>query len=275
MTTTEDAIVTRAVSRDGTEIGYWTTGEGPPLVLVHGMSADHTRWDALRPHLEPHVTVHALDRRGRGASDDGSDYAIEHEYEDVAAVVDAVAETAGSAVAVYGHSSGGVYAFGAARLTSNLGRLVCYEGWPTVDPAPFLAPAELVARLEELLAQDDREAVVEAVARELAHMTDDEIAAYRAQPSWPARVAAAHTIPREARTLRALTLDPAQAGSVTAPTLLLVGGDSPAWKSEAQALAATLPDARVAVLGGQGHAADALAPELVAETILPFLRQPH
>jgi pimeloyl-ACP methyl ester carboxylesterase len=113
------------------------------------------------------------------------------------------------------------------------------------------------------------------VGRELAHMTDEEIAAYRAQPSWPARVAAAHTIPREMRVTDAAALDPDQAARITVPTLLLVGGDSPAWRSEAGSLAAALPDARVAVLGGQGHAADALAPELVAETILPFVRAPH
>jgi pimeloyl-ACP methyl ester carboxylesterase len=71
------------VSADGTEIGYWTSGEGPPLVLVHGSMGDHTRWDSLRPHLEPHFTVHAMDRRGRGASGDGPDYRIEREYEDV------------------------------------------------------------------------------------------------------------------------------------------------------------------------------------------------
>jgi pimeloyl-ACP methyl ester carboxylesterase len=44
-------------SRDGTEIAYWTTGKGPPLVVVHGTPADHTRWRPLLPYLEPHFTV--------------------------------------------------------------------------------------------------------------------------------------------------------------------------------------------------------------------------
>lgn len=270
---TSATTVTRVVSRDGTEVGLFTSGEGPPLVLVHGTASDHTRWDALRGHLEPHVTVHAMDRRGRGVSGDGPDYAIEREYEDVAAVVDAVAEAVRSAVDVYGHSYGGVYAFGAATLTSNVRRLVLYEGWPTAGPAPFLPPTELVTRLEALLAEGDREAVVEAVARELANMTDEEIAAYRAQPSWPARVAAAHTIPREAATVRELSIDPAQVASITAPTLLLIGEHSSDWASEAHGLAEVLRTAHVAVLDGQGHAADALAPELVAEHVLRFLHE--
>ena len=63
-------INTSVSSRDGTEITYWTSGGGPPLVLAHGAPADHTRWRPLLPYLEPYVTVHAIDRRGRGASGD-------------------------------------------------------------------------------------------------------------------------------------------------------------------------------------------------------------
>ena len=102
-------MITRVASRDGTEIR--TSGDGSPLVLVHGTPADHTRWQPMLPHLEPHVTVHAIDRRGRGASGDGPEYRLEREYEDVAAVVDAVAP-AGTRVDVYGHSHGGIVAFG-------------------------------------------------------------------------------------------------------------------------------------------------------------------
>ena len=72
MTGTAGTTMTRTVSRDGTAIGWWTSGEEPPLVLVHGAVADHRRWRPLLPYLEPHATVHALDRRGRGASGDAS-----------------------------------------------------------------------------------------------------------------------------------------------------------------------------------------------------------
>ena len=87
MTGTTEATVTRVASRDGTEIGWWTSGEGPPLVLVHGAVADHTRWRPLLPYLEAHATVHAMDRRGRGASGDAPVYDLAREFEDVAAVV--------------------------------------------------------------------------------------------------------------------------------------------------------------------------------------------
>lgn len=69
-----------------------------------------------------------MDRRGRGASGDGPVYHLGREFEDVAAVVDAVAAAAGSAVNVLGHSFGGLCAFGGATLTANVRRLVLYEG---------------------------------------------------------------------------------------------------------------------------------------------------
>jgi pimeloyl-ACP methyl ester carboxylesterase len=115
MASDEKSSMLRVRSPDGSEIASWQTGSGSPLVLVHGTPADHTRW---RPLLPPdgvrccriwrsHFTVHAVDRRGRGASTDSPDYAIEREFEDIAAVVDAVAATTRSAVSVYGHSRGG------------------------------------------------------------------------------------------------------------------------------------------------------------------------
>jgi pimeloyl-ACP methyl ester carboxylesterase len=272
MTGTAEATMTRVVSRDGTEIAYWTSGEGPPLVLVHGAVADHRRWRPLLPHLEPHACVHALDRRGRGASGDAPGYDLAREFEDVAAVVDAVAEASGSAVDLYGHSYGGLCAYGAATLTANVRRLVLYEGWPPTDPAARELPAGVGERLDALLAEGDQDAVVETMFREVVRMPEAELSALRAQPSWPARVAAAPTIARELRALTRVAFDPAQAARITAATLLLTGADSrDPFAADTGAVAAALPDARVVVLEGQQHVADILAPELVAAVIQRFL----
>jgi len=212
MVSTDDASVTRVKSRDGTEIAYWTSGEGPPLMLVSGMTADHTTWRALSPYLEPHAAVHAMDRRGRGASGDGAEYDLGREFEDVAAVVDAVAEVSGSAVDVLGHSFGGLCAFAGAALTTSLRRLVLYEGWPVTDPQDF--PPGLEERLDALLAQGDREAVLEAFMREVVELSEDERSAFRAQPEWQNRLAVAYTITREHRTEAQAAFDPEQAAAV-------------------------------------------------------------
>jgi pimeloyl-ACP methyl ester carboxylesterase len=272
MAGTAEATMTRVASRDGTEIAVWTSGHGPPLVLVHGAVADHTRWRPLLPHLEPHVTVHAMDRRGRGASGDAPGYAIEREFEDVAAVVDAVADASGSAADLYGHSFGGLCAFGGATLTAGIGRLVLYEGWPPADARARELPPGVGGRLDALLAEGNRDAVVETMFREVVLMPDAEITALRAQPAWPARVAAAPTIVRELRAIPQVPFDPGQAARIAVPTLLLTGSDSDdPFAADLATVAAALPDARIGVLDGQRHVADILAPELFARRLLAFL----
>jgi len=199
-------------------------------------------------------------------------YALEREFEDVAAVVDAAAEASGSAVDVYGHSHGGFCAFGAATLTSNIRRLVLYEGWPVPNPAVFALPAEIEQRMDVLLAEGNRDAVVETVFSHFELMSDETLKAFRAAPSWPGRVAAAHTITREFRAEARARLDPAVAGKITVPVLLLVGEKSsdPA-KASVETVASALPDARILVLDGQEHVADVLVPEVFAGHVLAFL----
>lgn len=263
----------RVASRDGTRIAFWTTGTGPPLVLVHGTTSNHSTWHPLLPYLEPHATIHAMDRRGRGASDDGPVYDLAREFEDVAAVVDAAASASGSPVDVLGHSFGGLCAFGAATLTPNVGRLVLYEGWPSPDPGAVAYAPDVARRLDALLAAGDHEAAIATFYREVVMMSDDELDEFRALPSWHDRVAAAHTIPREDAAVAAAPLDPEQAATVTVPVLMLVGGDSPDTLAADPGIVATaLPDARIVVLEGQQHIAHRLIPEAFAAHVVAFLR---
>ena len=261
------------VSRDGTEIACWTTGDGPPLLLVHGTTGIHERFAPLLPFLEPHRTVHTMDRRGRGASGDAPDYDLEREFEDVAAVVDAIAEASGSPVDVYGHSYGGECAFGAALLTSNIRSLVLYEGWPPVAPEKLVFPREVEERLGVLVTAGEREAALEMFFREVVKVPEAEIALIKTQPSWPARVATVHTIIREIRAFYADRFDPVRAAKVTVPVLLLTGSDSPdEIRDDPETVASALPDARIVVLEGQQHLGDVVAPQVFADQVLAFLR---
>lgn len=89
MSENAEARLTHVRSADGTEIAVRVSGAGRPLVMVPGITSDHTTWRLAAPLLSREVCVHAVDRRGRGDGGDGPDYAIEREYDDVAAVVDA------------------------------------------------------------------------------------------------------------------------------------------------------------------------------------------
>ena len=132
----EDVVSQESVtSKDGTPIAYWRSGDGPPLVLVHGTAADHHRWTPVLPAFEQHFTVCAVNRRGRGGSGDSSDYAIEREFEDMAAVVDSLGEPAN----LLGHSYGALCALEAAPLTRHVRKLVLYE--PPMDVTDEQIPA--------------------------------------------------------------------------------------------------------------------------------------
>jgi pimeloyl-ACP methyl ester carboxylesterase len=252
-------------SRDGTAIAVWTTGEGPPLVLVHGTAADHTRWAPILPPLQEHFTVYAMDRRGRGQSGDAHDYALEREFEDVAAVV----ESAGEDVNLLGHSGGGLCALEATLLTNAVRRLILYEpSMGVVVPNP-----QVVDRLEAFLEKGDRDGLLISFFGEVVGAPPEQIAQMRSLPAWEARRAAAHTIPRELRADIAYAFDPERFREVRVPTLVLEGGDSSApFKAANELVRAALPDCRVAVMPGQRHAAMDTGTELFTAEVLNFLQ---
>jgi pimeloyl-ACP methyl ester carboxylesterase len=177
------------VSRDGTSIAAWRSGEGPPVVLIHGAAADHNRWAPVLPALEERFTVFAVDRRGRGRSGDANDYALEREFEDVVAVV----ESTGEAVDVLGHSYGGICAVEAALLTDRIRKLVLYE-----PPMGFLvSPPHVVEQLQALLEAGRRDELLAFFMQEVAGLPTDQVELMRSLPAWGARLDAADTIPRE------------------------------------------------------------------------------
>lgn len=261
-----------ATSRDGTQIGFERSGGGPPLVLIHGTSADRTRWAPVRPALEQHHSVYAVDRRGRGLSGDAAEYALEREYEDVAAVIDLVAGETGLPVDVFGHSYGALVSIEAALLTAHVRRLVLYEP-PVPTGIQFYEDGQR-ERLQTLLDGDEREAVLVAFFREVVGLSDAEMAAMRAAPSWSARIEAAHTIPREFEDAD-YAFDPTRLARLTQPVLLLAGTASePFLKRATEAVNAALPNSRVELMEGEGHVAITTAPDLVARIVLDFLNGP-
>jgi pimeloyl-ACP methyl ester carboxylesterase len=250
---------------DGTPIAFSRSGSGPPLVLLHGSSGDHTSFRFVAPLLEDRFTVVVVDRRGRGASGDSPGaYRIDQEFADVAAIVDAI----GGPVDVFGHSYGGTVALGAALLSSNLRRLVVYEA----DPGIPSLDDPIGARLEALDAAGDREGIVELVMTEFMGFRADELAAYRVSLVWPARVASAHTVLREIRAEGAWRPDPAAFAARALPALLLAGSESGgAERLGTQAVHDLLPGSTVVVLEGHGHGATLTAPEVVAAEVARFL----
>jgi pimeloyl-ACP methyl ester carboxylesterase len=275
-------------SRDGTPIAVFeitaaapavpaaSESGHPPLLLVHGATADHTTWRAVGPRFAATRRVFAMDRRGRGASGDAPAYAIEREYEDVAAVADALgASSPTGAVDVAGHSYGGRCALGASLLTPAIRRLVVYEGAPVPRGMSYRPPG-LVDAVRGALERGDKEGALSAFLAGIVGMSAEGLDAYRREPVWPDRVEAAHTILREVEAEATDAASIETLASVRAPVLLILGSISRSpFRIGTDALAARLADARVTVIDGAAHAAHHThVPEFVA-LVERFLDAPH
>jgi pimeloyl-ACP methyl ester carboxylesterase len=261
----------RFVSRDGTPIAVFGEGAGPPIILVHGTAGDHTTFRVLGPRLAEVLTVWAMDRRGRGASGDTPPYSIEREFDDVAAVAEALAEEIGGPIPVFGHSYGGRCALGAALLTDAVGSVICYEGAPA-PPSLSYHPNGIEDRLRSHLAAGDGDALVATFMSEIVGMTREELDAYRANPIWPTRVAAAGTIPRELDAEAEAPASLERLGAVRQPVLQLLGSASlPIFRVATVALDARLADGRIVEIAGAKHAAHHTHPDAVVDAIRAFL----
>ena len=243
-------------SADGTAIAYSRHGDGPAVVLVGGGLDDGAENAPLAEELAARFTVFNYARRGRGESGDTPPYAVEREFDDLAALI----ELAGGTAHVYGVSSGGALALEAAAAGVAIDRLAVYEvpygmgeGWP-----------EYVSSLRRLLADDRRGDALELFMR-LAGSSEEAIAGARASSLWPGLERLAHTLAYDAACLG----DGEAMPSVTQPVLVATGGGGAFFEAAGDALAASLPDAERVVLGGQSHVAD---PKAVAPVLERFFR---
>jgi pimeloyl-ACP methyl ester carboxylesterase len=256
---TPSHVETRSVG--GAAIGAEAVGTGPSLVLIHGSTADHTRWAPLVPLLRDEFTLVMVDRRGRGFSAAGepADYAIQDEGADILSILEAVPGPA----LVFGHS------YGATATLSVLDRLpaaavLLYEP-PFATPGHDVFTDDQLTRWQATLEAGEREALLENFYREALRFDDAAIDALRPLPMWQARLAAVHTVVREARAVREFR--PPQLDSPVPVRLLLGEVTTPHLAASTRAAAAAIRGSELAILPGQGHVAIDTASELIARHV--------
>lgn len=245
-------------SADGTRIAYETEGDGPPLILLHGGSATRHSWGALRPQLADDFRLIVPDRRGRGESDDGTEYALDREVDDLRALIDAV----DGDVSVFGHSFGGLVALAAAGETA-MDRLVLYE--PSILVGDH-AGDDLSARMRERVAVDGEQAAMKLFYREGAGIPEPE-----QLPIWPEQVefGLVDTVIRENAAVEAYDM-PAEV-AIDTPTLLVAGERGPPHLRDAvRTLDDRLPQSELVELDGVGHVGTLSAPDQVATAVQAF-----
>jgi pimeloyl-ACP methyl ester carboxylesterase len=255
-------------SADGTSIAVEILGSGLPFVIVNGALSDRASVATLVPLIAQGHAVHAWDRRGRGDSSDTPPYAVAREVEDLAAVVD----HAGGPVDLYGHSSGCYLAIKGVLGGLPVRRLVLHEPPFVVTDDRSRPPPDLPGRLADLVAAGDRAGAVRLFYERAAALTPEAVDRIAAGPGWTSLIGLAHTLPYD--TILTGTSQPDGRGldQIDVPTLVVLGGASAPWMAAStRMVAATIPDARLVVLEGQGHVA---AAEVLAPEVLRFLDQP-
>jgi pimeloyl-ACP methyl ester carboxylesterase len=265
-------FVGKVFSKDGTAIAFDRIGDGPPVILVDGALCYRGMGQSgqLAKLLARYFTVFTYDRRGRGESGDTPpSYAVEREVEDLAALLN----EAGGAAFVWGMSSGAALALEAANRLKGIKKLALYE-------APFIVDHTRPTT------EDDWDLISAAVA---ADQRSDAVKLFLKSagvpgfvralmpliiPVWLKLKAVAHTLPYDGAILRdnqrGEPLPASQWASVMIPTLVMDGGNSPAWMLHAnRSLASVLPNAQYQTLQGQTHM---LKPKAHAPTLVEFFK---
>lgn len=259
-----------APSKDGTAIAYERAGTGPAVVLVGGGLTDRTENAPLVPALAEHHTVVNYDRRGRGASGDGSAYDVGREVEDIDALIAATGGTAH----LYGVSSGGALALEAAAAGSSVGKVAVYDVPYNVAPDWPEAWKSYADELDRAHAAGDRGSAVEAFLR-VTGTPQEEIAGMRTAPFWSDLEAMAHTLRYDAACLGTGQPPVHRLATIRQPTLVLTGDERApeaarwvlALDEAADAITNAIQGAERETLAGQGHVAD---PDAVAARLLRF-----
>ena len=257
----------KVISKDGTQIAYDKTGQGPALIIVAGAFQGRMAMGAYAEPLSEKFTVYNYDRRGRGDSGDTLPYAIRREVEDL----DALIQEAGGSAFVFGGSSGGVLTLDAAAHGLDIKKLAVYEPPFVVDNSRDPVAGDMVDQLKNLVASGRRGEAAELFMTKGSLMPAGMVVGMRAQPFWSEIEAVAHTLVYDATimdgTMRGTPLPVDRWAIITIPTLVIYGGAGPAWsRNAAEALVRLLPHAEGQILEGEFH-------QLTPEVLTPVLEK--
>jgi 2-succinyl-6-hydroxy-2,4-cyclohexadiene-1-carboxylate synthase len=271
--------VTR-IAVNGVHLNVEVSGEGPPLLLLHGFSGSAATWT---PHLEawPGFTAIAVELLGHGASDCPADrrrYRMERCLDDLVALLDRLPISGGRRLAVLGYSMGGRVALRLAlRAPERLWALVLESASPGIeDASERAARVRSDADLADDIERDGLEAFVErwqalplfASQARLPVAVRDELRRQRLQND-PRGLAGS------LRGLGAGQQEPvlARMDEIRIPVLLLTGALDDKYCALARRMAAALPCARAEVVPDAGHAVHLERPQAFAGAIRGFLEE--
>jgi pimeloyl-ACP methyl ester carboxylesterase len=252
-------------SDDGTNLAARRSGQGRPVVLVHGSATDKGSFAVLEPALRATRTVWTYDRRGRGESADASDYSVDLEAQDFLGVLAAASASTDEQPDVVAHSFGAscvLRVADAARMRS----LAVYE------PALFGSRLDETDRTElrTRLAGQDWDGALDKFLRLYGGSTDREVQILRSLPDvWTRLIDATRVLSREIDATDSYDLASIRSSEV--PMLALYGEESTCANfPNPGELRELFPAAQIRPVPGQRHLAFVFAADAVLSRLADF-----
>ena len=253
------------IELNGARHHYVSKGEGPPVVLVHGLGGSAHVWYGVMENLALHHHVVAMDLRGFGRSDTGGSLSVAQWVSDVGALIDALGLPA---VTLVGHS---------------LGTLVCQQ--LAVDRPELVDMLVLVGGISwfEPPARDVYLQRADRVEAEGMDAIVDEWLPGALAPRTHAKLPQLVGLLRDlflrndpasyAKACRALAKVPQiHRTKIGQPTLLIVGDhDRSTPLAMTEELHREIPVSRVRVVPAAAHWCTLEQPDVIAAAILEFL----
>jgi len=264
------------VSVRGIEMHALVAGAGPALLLLHGFTGSAETWRPFLPALARRHRVIApnLIGHGRTASpDDAARYRMDECVADLLALLDRLGV---EEFAVLGYSMGGRVALHLAlAVPERVRALVLESASPGItDPEERAERARSDEALAELIEREGIAAFVERWESQLL---------FASQRSLPAEVRERLRAERLGQRPRGLAnslrgmgagaMEPVweRLGELRLPALVLAGELDAKYVAIARAMGERLPQARVAIVPGTGHAVHLEQPARFLELVTAFL----
>jgi pimeloyl-ACP methyl ester carboxylesterase len=262
------------LENDGARLYYEVTGNGDPMVLVHGSWDDHEVWGQVVPSLAGSFRVLTYDRRSQSTMPEGQG-SVNDDISDLAAMI----ETVGAPAHVVANSFGAAISIAlAARQPDLLLSLAGHEppllGLLAGDPETTPVLDQVTSGLQPVLG------LIESGRNDdAARIFVDEVAVgpgtwqTMAEADQRRTVANAPTFLDELRDPDAFSLDLSGLERLTAAALLTGGDQSPPFFAMILSkLRKKLPAADYRTITGWGHVPHETHPDEYAEIVTNFVR---
>lgn len=246
---------------DDTVIHYLEAGQGPTLILIHGIGGSSASWRDVIPSLSKAYRVIALDLPGYGKSDRPRvDYSVEYYATVLKHTIDAVG---GDRVALVGNSLGGwIAAVTAMNHPQSVSHLIL------VDSAGLKGDHPPSVNLDPAT-QKEFEVLLQAFYHDTTRLTKEFV-----DKEWKYRKSVRRTIQETMKSLN--TKSPSLDGrlrEIKAPTLVIWGKQDKLIPVEvASRFAKGIPTSTVTIIDNAGHMPHIEQPKAFYRSVKKFVK---